>query len=77
MQVQVNFEFAYQVNIIGVMTGTEIALERMKKVSLYTFSPNIWQPNEWLQNPKKGTIVNTASMAGIMTGSTNQRYEKS
>ena len=31
-------EFAYQVNIIGVMNGTEIALERMKKVqhnSLY------------------------------------------
>merc|ERR1712212_282343 len=39
-----------EVDIIGVMTGTEIALERMKK------------------NPKKGTIVNTASMAGIMTG---------
>ena len=39
-----------EVNIIGVMNGTEIALERMKK-----------QPN-------KGTIVNTASMAGIMTG---------
>jgi len=39
-----------EVNIIGVMTGTEIALERMKK------------------QPKKGTIVNTASMAGIMTG---------
>ena len=31
-------EFAYQVNIIGVMNGTEIALERTKKVqhnSLY------------------------------------------
>merc|ERR1712226_1336822 len=39
-----------EVNIIGVMNGTEIALERMKK------------------QPKKGTIVNTASMAGIMTG---------
>jgi len=39
-----------EVNIIGVMTGTEIALERMKK------------------QPKKGTIVNTASMAGIMAG---------
>jgi len=39
-----------EVNIIGVMTGTEIALERMKKQT------------------KKGTIVNTASMAGIMTG---------
>merc|ERR1711872_470974 len=39
-----------EVNIIGVMTGTEIALERMKK------------------QPKKGTIVNTASMAGIATG---------
>ena len=26
-------ETHFQVNIIGVMTGTEIALERMKKVS--------------------------------------------
>ena len=25
-----------KVNIIGVMTGTEIALERMKKVSVFT-----------------------------------------
>ena len=39
-----------EVNIIGVMTGTDIALKRMKKAS------------------KKGSIVNTASMAGIVTG---------
>ena len=39
-----------EVNIIGVMNGTEIALERMKK------------------QPKKGTIVNIASMAGIGNG---------
>ena len=39
-----------EVNIMGVMTGTDIALQRMKKVS------------------KKGSIVNTASMAGIVTG---------
>jgi len=39
-----------EVNIIGVMNGTDIALKRMKKA------------------PKKGTIVNTASMAGFTTG---------
>merc|ERR1719239_2096118 len=39
-----------EVNILAVMSATEIALERMKK------------------QPKKGTIVNTASMAGIMAG---------
>merc|ERR1711944_252406 len=35
---------------MAVMTGTDIALQRMKKAS------------------KKGSIVNTASMAGIITG---------
>ena len=65
-------------NIIGVMTGTEIALERMKKVrddqcvvcqraNLFLFGKNMF--NILLQQTKKGTIVNTASMAGIMTGS--------
>ena len=39
-----------EVNIMAVMTGTDIALQRMKKAS------------------KKGSIVNTASMAGIVTG---------
>merc|ERR1711915_916801 len=39
-----------EVNIMGVMNGTEIAMERMKKA------------------PKRGTIINTASMAGIVTG---------
>jgi len=39
-----------EVNIMAVMTGTDIALQRMKKAS------------------KKGSIVNTASMAGIATG---------
>merc|ERR1712080_396342 len=38
-----------QVNIMGVMEGTQIAMERMKKV-------------------KKGTIINTASIAGITIG---------
>lgn len=39
-----------EVNIIGVMNGTDIALNRMKKAS------------------KKGSIINTASMAGFTTG---------
>ena len=39
-----------EVNIMGVMTGTDIALQRMKK------------------STKTGTIVNIASMAGIVTG---------
>ena len=39
------------VNIYGVMIGTEIALDRMSK------------------SPKKGTIVNCASLAGFVTGS--------
>lgn len=39
-----------EVNIMAVMTGTDIALQRMKKAL------------------KKGSIVNTASMAGIVTG---------
>ena len=40
------------VNIIGVMIGTEIAMERMSK-SVY-----------------KGTIINCASLAGFVTGTT-------
>ena len=40
-----------EVNIMGLMAGTDIALQRMKKVS------------------KKGSIINIASMAGIITGS--------
>ena len=39
-----------EVNIIGVMNGTSIALRRMKAVE------------------KKGEIVNTASLAGLLTG---------
>ena len=73
-------------NIIGVMTGTEIALERMKKVSenvggkrnkkyiflaIFFFLENY---TNLLQQPKKGTIINTASMAGIMAGSTDLRW---
>ena len=40
------------VNIIGVMIGTEIATERMSKSSL------------------KGTVINCASLAGCVTGTT-------
>jgi len=39
-----------EVNIMGVMTGTEIAMERMRK------------------SPKKGQIINVASMAGLGPG---------
>ena len=39
-----------EVNIIGVITGTSIALRRMRK------------------SKKKGEIINTASLAGLITG---------
>ena len=48
--VLVGWRKCMEVNIIGVMNGTDIALNRMKKAS------------------KKGSIINTASMAGFTTG---------
>ena len=41
----------FDVNIMGVMMGMEIALDRMQK------------------SPKKGEIINCASLAGFVTGS--------
>jgi len=49
INVNLGWKKCMDVNIMAVMSGTEIALERMKKAS------------------KRGTIVNTASMAGIVT----------
>ena len=43
------------VNIMGLMTGSEIVMERMKNVS------------------KKGFIINIASMAGVVTGTSEDQ----
>ena len=49
--ISVGWKKCMDVNILGVMTGTDIALKRMKSSS-----------------KKGGSIVNTASMAGLTTG---------
>lgn len=48
-----------EVNIIGVMIGTEIALERMKEQPTKSYNG---------EQASRGTILNIASMAGIATG---------
>lgn len=48
-----------EVNIMGVMTGTEIALERMKKQPKKSYNGG---------EASRGTILNIASMAGIGNG---------